>query len=134
MPQVEVRISDPETNKVMPIGEQGEICARGYQTMIEYYDLPEATAAAIDAEGWLHTGDLGSMDERGYLRITGRLKDMIIRGGMNIYPREIKEVLFAHPDVVDVAVVDDFPLTPSGKVQKFVLRDAIVARELTPLA
>jgi acyl-CoA synthetase (AMP-forming)/AMP-acid ligase II len=139
--------------------------------MTGYLDDPEATAAAIDADGWLHTGDLASMDERGYCRIGGRLKDMIIRGGANIYPREVEQVLFEHADVADVAVVgvpddvwgeqvaafirpapgctpdeeklfaycrerlaphktprywtfvDAFPLTPSGKVQKFVLRE-----------
>jgi acyl-CoA synthetase (AMP-forming)/AMP-acid ligase II len=143
--------------------------------MTGYFDNPEATAAAIDADGWLHTGDLASMDARGYCRIGGRLTDMIIRGGENIYPREIEQVLFDHEDVADVAVVgvpddkwgeqvaafirpaagrvpdpdvlfaycrerlaphkaprhwtvvDAFPLTPSGKVQKFVLREQFVA-------
>ena len=145
--------------------------------MTGYLDNPEATAAAIDADGWLHTGDLGSMDERGYCRIGGRLKDMIIRGGENIYPREIEQVLFEHEDVADVAVVGDsrsglgraggggrppggrahtpdpevpasphrrerlaphkaprhwrivdaFPLTPSGKIKKYVLRDELIA-------
>ena len=174
LPQVEVRVIDPETGKIRPLGEQGEICTRGYQNMIGYFELPEETAAAIDADGWLHSGDLGSMDERGYLRISGRLKDMIIRGGLNIYPREIEDLLFTHPQVADVAVIGiddetygeevvavirsadpgsppdadeleafcradlagfkrpkqwftttDFPLTPSGKVQKFILRDRV---------
>jgi fatty-acyl-CoA synthase len=89
----------------VPPGVSGEICARGYQQMIDYYDMPEATAETVDAEGWLHTGDLGSMDERGYLTITGRLKDMIIRGGENLYPRQIEDRLFAHPAVASVAVV-----------------------------
>jgi len=105
LPQVEVSVVDPLTGKPVPVGEQGESCARGYQQMIGYFEMPEATAATVDAQGWLHTGDLGTMDERGYLRITGRLKDMIIRGGENIYPREVEELLFGHPGVQDVAVV-----------------------------
>lgn len=166
--QVEVKIADPDTATPVPVGKQGEICARGYQQMLGYFDQPHATARTIDTEGWLHTGDLGTMDSRGYVAVTGRLKDMIIRGGENIYPREIEEVLFTHPDVQDVAVVgvpddtwgeqvaavirprdpaatpapaalhefcrthlaphktptywyaaDEFPLTGSGKVQKY---------------
>ena len=105
LPQTEVRIADPESGRVVETGTPGEICARGYGVMHGYYDNPGATSAAIDAEGWLHTGDLGTMDERGYCRIVGRLKDLIIRGGENIYPREIEEVLFSHPAVGDVAVV-----------------------------
>ena len=183
IPQVEVAILDPATGVTLPIGQQGEICARGYQTMSGYFELPEQTAATIDFDGWLHTGDLGSMDARGYLRITGRLKDMIIRGGLNIAPREVEDVLFAHPEVAEVSVVgvpdrkwgeqvgavirladpahpptsdalraycrermaafkspalvfvvDSYPLTPSGKVQKFLLRQAIDNGELTPLS
>ena len=150
----------------------GELCARGYLVMAGYHGAPEATAAAIDADGWYHTGDLASMDSRGYLSIEGRLKDMIIRGGENIYPREIEDLLFAHPEVAEVAVVgipderwgetvaafvrltaggepdadlrlycrehlaayktpvhwiflDAFPLTPSGKIQKFRLRESL---------
>jgi acyl-CoA synthetase (AMP-forming)/AMP-acid ligase II len=105
LPQVEVKIIDTVTGATLPVGEQGELCARGYLLMIGYYDMPEKTAAAIDAEGWLHTGDLATMDSRGFFTVTGRLKDMIIRGGENIYPREIEEVLFAHPEVADVAVL-----------------------------
>jgi fatty-acyl-CoA synthase len=86
------------------IGEVGEICFRGYHLMKGYYGDPEATRKAIDEHGWLHSGDLGTMDADGYVRITGRLKDMIIRGGENIYPREIEEVLFTHPKVAQVAV------------------------------
>jgi fatty-acyl-CoA synthase len=175
LPQTEVRIVDPETNLVVETGTPGEICARGYGVMHGYHDDQEATSAAIDAEGWLHTGDLGTMDERGYCRIVGRIKDMIIRGGENIYPREIEEVLFSHPAVGDVAVVgapdekwgeqvvafvrlapggrvsaqelhnfvrehlaphktprewvfiDELPMTASGKVQKFALRERFVA-------
>jgi fatty-acyl-CoA synthase len=100
----ELRIVDVEGN-IVPVGEQGEICARGYQSMLEYFELPERTAETIDADGWLHTGDLGRLDERGYLQITGRLKDMIIRGGENIYPAEIEQELFTHPEVADVVVV-----------------------------
>ncbi|MGQ9557390.1 MAG: AMP-binding protein [Desulfurispora sp.] len=105
LPGVEVKIVDPETGEAVPPGVQGEICARGYNVMKGYYKMPEATAAAVDREGWLHTGDLGVMDERGYVKITGRLKDMIIRGGENIYPREIEEFLYTHPKVKDVQVV-----------------------------
>jgi fatty-acyl-CoA synthase len=185
-PAVEVAIADPVTGELRSagaggsgaggsgaggFGEVGEIVTRGYHVMKEYFDNPAATRAAIDADGWLHTGDLGSVDERGYFRIEGRLKEMIIRGGENIYPREIEQVLYAHPGVTDVAVVgvpddhwgeqvaafvrpapdsavtaaeltaycrarlaahktprhwvftDAFPLTASGKVQKFVLRE-----------
>ena len=99
-----MKIADPVTGEVMPVGQVGEICARGYQTMLGYFGMPEETAAALDGDGWLRTGDLAAMDGRGYLTITGRLKDMIIRGGENIYPREIEDVLFAHPDVSQVAV------------------------------
>jgi fatty-acyl-CoA synthase len=105
LPNVEVKIADPETGAEMPSGEQGELCTRGFIVMKGYYNLPEATAKAIDKDGWLHTGDLATMDERGYCKITGRLKDMIIRGGENIYPREIEEFLYTNPKVADVQVV-----------------------------
>jgi acyl-CoA synthetase (AMP-forming)/AMP-acid ligase II len=175
LPQTEVKIVEVATGETVAPGVIGEICTRGYHVMTGYLDNPEATAAAIDPGGWLHTGDLGSMDERGYCRIGGRLKDMIIRGGENIYPREIERVLFEHEDVADVAVfgvpderwgeqvaafvrpapgrtpdpevllaycrgrlaphktprhwrvVDAFPLTPSGKVQKYKLREQLLA-------
>jgi fatty-acyl-CoA synthase len=174
-PQTEVKIVDARTGGVMPIGGVGEICTRGYHVMHGYFENPEATAQTIDSEGWLHTGDLGSMDERGYVRIEGRVKDMIIRGGENIYPREIEDLLITHSTVAEAAVigvpdgtwgervvafirpaagqqpsgdelfaycrahlaphktprewvmVDAFPMTPSGKVQKFVLRDQFLA-------
>jgi fatty-acyl-CoA synthase len=170
-PQVEVQIADPATGKTLPVGSIGEILTRGYHVMKGYFDSPAATGAAIDTKGWLHTGDLGSMDERGYCRIEGRLKEMIIRGGENIYPQEIEQLLQTHPAVAEAAVVgvpdqywgeqvaafvkpvpgtpvtqdglaswcrtrlaahktprhwvftDTFPLTPTGKIQKFVLRD-----------
>jgi acyl-CoA synthetase (AMP-forming)/AMP-acid ligase II len=102
--QTEVKIADP-SGAVVPVGRPGEICARGYQLMLNYHDLPEETAATIDADGWLHTGDEGTMDERGYLRVTGRLRDMIIRGGENIYPREIESALAEHPGVTAAAVL-----------------------------
>jgi fatty-acyl-CoA synthase len=177
---MEGRIADLATNETVPVGTQGEICVRGPQTMTGYYDMPEATAAAIDSEGWLHTGDLGEMDARGYLKVTGRLKDMIIRGGENVYPREIEEVIADHPAVAGIQVVgiddgkwgeqvgavvvlrpgqeagpaeifgwaqdrlapykrprkwyvvNEFPMTASGKVQKFVLRQDIHQGELPP--
>jgi fatty-acyl-CoA synthase len=180
IPQTEVKIIDPVSGQTVAPGTVGELCARGYMVMTGYFENPQATGEAIDADGWYHTGDLASMDERGYCRIEGRLKDMIIRGGENIYPREIEDVLFAHPGVGDVAVVgipdekwgeqvaaflrpagdgapspaelsgfvrerlaaykvprswvfvDNFPLTGSGKVQKFVLREQYLKGELTP--
>ena len=105
LPWVEVKIADPRSGLPLARGKSGEICTRGYAVMKGYFNNPEATANAIDRAGWLHTGDLGSMDAAGYCRILGRLKDMIIRGGENIYPREIEELLFTHPGVADAAVV-----------------------------
>ena len=104
VPQIEVKIVDPASGALLPVGTPGELCTRGFHVMMAYYDLPEATAATIDAEGWLHTGDLCVMDDRGYFRVTGRLKDLIIRGGENIYPREIEELLYTHPAVAEAAV------------------------------
>ena len=106
LPNVEVRIVDPETGEDVPFGVQGELVTRGYGIMKGYYKMEEATRAAIDENGWLHTGDLATMDEKGYCKITGRLKDMIIRGGENIYPREIEEFLYTHPAVKDVQVIE----------------------------
>jgi fatty-acyl-CoA synthase len=105
LPNVEVKIVEPGTNIEVPYGVQGELCTRGYHVMKGYYKNAEATLEAIDEEGWLHTGDLAVMNESGYCSITGRLKDMIIRGGENIYPREIEEFLYLHPKVLDVQVV-----------------------------
>jgi|SaaInl8_200m_RNA_FD_contig_123_20517_length_3151_multi_5_in_0_out_2_1 fatty-acyl-CoA synthase len=105
LPNVEVKIVEPETNREVGTNEQGELCTRGYHVMKGYYKNPEATKQAIDGEGWLHTGDLSVMDEHGYCKITGRIKDMIIRGGENIYPREIEEFLYTNPKVMDVQVV-----------------------------
>jgi fatty-acyl-CoA synthase len=180
LPQTEVKIVDA-SGRTLPCGEVGELCARGYMVMDGYYEMPEASTEAIDEEGWLHTGDLASMDARGHCRIEGRLKDMIIRGGENIFPREIEQCLFIHEHVADVAVVgipddkwgeqvcafvraapgcapekddldshvratlaaykapriwvfvEEFPMTPSGKIQKFVLRDRLTAGELRPV-
>jgi len=105
MPNLDLGIFDIDSNAVMPVGDVGEIRVRGYSVMLGYNDDPEATAKAIDADGWLHTGDLGTMDARGYVRITGRVKDIIIRGGENLFPAEIENVLLEHPDVAEVAVV-----------------------------
>jgi fatty-acyl-CoA synthase len=105
VPQVEVRVADAASGRTQPLDATGEVLVRGYQVMAGYFEQPEATAAVIDADGWLHTGDLGSMDADGNLRIQGRLKEMIIRGGTNIYPREIEDVIASHPAVAAVAVV-----------------------------
>ena len=105
LPEIECRIVSPETGEVLPIGEIGEFVARGYNIMKGYYKMPGATRSAIDAEGWLHTGDLACETPEGNYRITGRLKDMIIRGGENIYPKEIEEFLYSHPKVKDVQVI-----------------------------
>ena len=176
MPGIEVRVGDPQTCEELPRGQVGEILCRGYNVMKGYYNMPEATAAAISPEGWLHSGDLGVMDENGYLRVTGRIKDMIIRGGENVYPREVEEYLLSRPGVLDVQVVavpsrkygeevgafviprpgvdirpedvrdfcrgkiawfkipkyveiiTGFPLTASGKIQKYKLREMAAAR------
>jgi fatty-acyl-CoA synthase len=174
LPHVEVKIIDPASGQVVPCGERGELCLRGYLVMAGYYQMPERTAETIDAEGWLHTGDLATMNAQGYLNIVGRLKEMVIRGGENLFPAEIEAFLLRHPQVADVAVlgvpdayfgeellaavrskdgaalteadlrafcqghlshqkipryfqfVTSFPLTGSGKVQKFVLREQAI--------
>ncbi len=178
LPHQEVKVIDTESGHIVPFGVTGEICFRGYHIMREYYGQPEKTATTIDDAGWLHSGDLGTMDEEGYVRITGRLKDMIIRGGENIYPREIEDYLFTHPKVADVAVfgipddfygeevmawvklrageecseeelrnyckeeiahfkipkhiwfVDEFPMTVTGKLQKFRMREITIEKML----
>ncbi|WP_192036850.1 AMP-binding protein [Halomonas sp. YLGW01] len=170
-PHLEVKLVDPSTGAVVPRGERGELCTRGYSVMLGYWDNPDATAKSIDASRWMHTGDLATMDEDGYVAIVGRIKDMIIRGGENIYPREIEDFLYTHPAISDVQVigvpdakygeevmawvklvegeeldeeglrgfcqgkiahfkipryvkfVDAFPMTVTGKVQKFKMRE-----------
>lgn len=104
-PHLEIKIIDPATGLTVPRGEPGELCTRGYSVMLGYWDEPEKTAAAIDSGRWMHTGDLATMDDDGYVAITGRSKDMVIRGGENIYPREIEEFLYTHPDILDAQVV-----------------------------
>ncbi len=171
LPEIEVKIVDPDSGKEVGIGERGELCCRGYNIMKGYYKMPEQTACAIDAEGWLHSGDQAEVDIKGYYKITGRIKDMIIRGGENIYPREIEEFLYTMDGVLDVQVVgipdekygevvgafivrkegadlteadvidftrsriapykkpkhvifvDEYPMTASGKIQKYKLRE-----------
>ena len=104
-PHLEVKVIDPETGLTRPYGEPGELCTRGYSVMLGYWEQPEKTAEVIDAARWMHTGDLGVMDADGYVNITGRIKDMVIRGGENIYPREVEELLYTHPDVLDAQVI-----------------------------
>jgi fatty-acyl-CoA synthase len=173
-PHTEVRIIDPVSGEVVPVGERGEICCRGVIVMQGYYNMPEKSAETVDSEGWLHTGDLATMDSRGYINIVGRIKDMVIRGGENIFPREIEDFLVRHPKVADAQVlgvpdkffgeellvvvlpkegaqitveelreyckghishqkipryfqfVESYPMTGSGKVQKFVLRERAI--------
>ncbi|WP_146360938.1 AMP-binding protein [Arthrobacter yangruifuii] len=105
MPHLESQVVDPGTGKQVPFGDIGELCTRGYSVMAGYWNQPEATAGAIDPEGWMHTGDLARMDEDGYVSVEGRIKDMVIRGGENIYPREIEEFLYTHPSIQDVQVI-----------------------------
>jgi fatty-acyl-CoA synthase len=174
-PHLEIKVIDPETGVVLPRGSRGELCTRGYSVMLGYWNEPERTAEAIDAARWMHTGDLAVMDDVGYLNIVGRIKDMVIRGGENIYPRELEEFLYTHPSVEDVQVVgvpdakygeelcawvklrpgseltaeqvrefctgkiahykipryvrvtESFPMTVTGKVQKFKMRETSVA-------
>jgi fatty-acyl-CoA synthase len=104
-PHVEVKVIDPATGLVLPRGDAGELCTRGYSVMLGYWNMPDRTAESIDAARWMHTGDLAVMDDEGYLSIVGRIKDMVIRGGENVYPREIEEFLYSHPDVVDAQVI-----------------------------
>jgi fatty-acyl-CoA synthase len=173
-PHVEVKIIEPETGRVVPRGTPGELCTRGYSVMLGYWDDEEQTRAAIDAARWMHTGDLAVMDDAGYLNIAGRIKDMVIRGGENVYPREVEEFLYAHPAIQDVQVIgvpdarfgeelcawvklrpgaelsledlrgfctgkiahykiprylrisDEFPMTVTGKVQKFKMREVTI--------
>ena len=174
-PHVELKVATPDTGATVPRGQTGELCTRGYSVMLGYWHNPEATAAAIDADNWMHTGDLASIDPAGYVNIVGRIKDMIIRGGDNIYPREVEEFLYTHPDIEDAQVigvpsatygeevmawvkpragstltdhilrafchgqiatykiprywklVETFPMTVTGKVQKFRMRELATA-------
>jgi fatty-acyl-CoA synthase len=104
-PHLEVKIVDPDTGLTVPRGTPGELCTRGYSVMLGYWGQPEQTAEVIDAARWMHTGDVAVMDPGGYLSITGRIKDMVIRGGENVYPREIEEFLYTHPDILDAQVI-----------------------------
>jgi fatty-acyl-CoA synthase len=104
-PHVEIKVIDPETGRTQPVGVAGELCTRGYSVMLGYWNDEERTKEAIDPKGWMHSGDLATMDENGYLKIVGRIKDMIIRGGENIYPREIEEFLYSHPKISEVQVI-----------------------------
>ncbi len=104
-PHLEIKVVDPATGLTVPRGEPGELCTRGYSVMLGYWNQPDKTAEAIDAARWMHTGDIGVMDGDGYVSVTGRIKDMVIRGGENIYPREIEEFLYTHPDILDAQVV-----------------------------
>jgi fatty-acyl-CoA synthase len=174
-PHLEVKVVDPATGRTVPRGTPGELCTRGYSVMLGYWEQPDKTAEAIDSAHWMHTGDLAVMDDEGYLAITGRIKDMVIRGGENVYPREIEEFLYTHPDILDaqvigvpdarygeelmawvrlrpgaaaltaeslrefcggqlahykipryVHIVDDFPMTVTGKVRKVEMRERSV--------
>jgi fatty-acyl-CoA synthase len=104
-PHVEIKVVDPETGRIVPRGVSGELCTRGYSVMLGYWNNTDATSQAIDAAHWMHTGDLAVMDDDGYCNIVGRIKDMIIRGGENVYPREVEEFLYRHPAVADVSVI-----------------------------
>jgi fatty-acyl-CoA synthase len=182
-PHVEVKVVDIE-GRVLPRGERGELCTRGYSIMLGYWDEPEKTADVLDANGWMHTGDIAIIDDEGYCNIVGRIKDMVIRGGENLYPREIEEFLYRHPKIQDVQIfgvaddrygeelcawirprsgetltiddvrdfcqeqirgycqgkiahykipryvklVDEFPMTVTGKIQKFLMRQEVEAR------
>jgi fatty-acyl-CoA synthase len=174
-PHVEVKVVDPDSGRVVPRGAPGELCTRGYVVMLGYWDNEEATREAVDRAGWMHTGDLATLDGDGYANVVGRIKDMVIRGGENVYPREVEEFLYQHPAVGDVQVVgvpderygeelcawvrlregqavggeelrewcrgriasfkiprywrfvDEFPMTVTGKVQKFKMREVSIA-------
>jgi fatty-acyl-CoA synthase len=104
-PHVEIKITEPETGRVVPRGAPGELCTRGYSVMLGYWNEPDKTAEAIDAARWMHTGDLAVMDDAGYLNVVGRIKDLVIRGGENVYPREVEEFLYTHQAIEDVQVI-----------------------------
>ncbi|HEX2786187.1 MAG TPA: AMP-binding protein, partial [Ilumatobacteraceae bacterium] len=173
-PHVEVKVIDPNTGGTLGRNEPGELCTKGYSVMLGYWNEPQMTAEAIDGDGWMHSGDLAIMDDDGYISIVGRIKDMIIRGGENVYPREVEEFLYTHPDIVDVQVIgvpdekygeelvawvrlregatltrdelaafckgriahfkiprhvhvtDEFPMTVTGKIQKYKMRETSI--------
>jgi fatty-acyl-CoA synthase len=129
LPYVEVKVMDPATGLTVPRGTRGELCTRGYSVMLGYWEEPELTAEAIDPAGWMHTGDLAVMDEDGYVQIVGRIKDMIIRGGENVYPREIEEFLHTHPKIADVQVVG----VPDEKYGEEILACVILREGATTL-
>lgn len=129
MPHVETKIVDPSTGEVVPRGATGELCTRGYCVMSGYWDDEQRTAAVLDEHGWMHSGDLASMDEDGYVRIEGRIKDLIIRGGENISPREVEEFLYTHPDIQDVQVVG----VPDDKYGEQLLACVILREGAEPL-
>ncbi len=129
-PHLEVKVIDPETGRTVPRGTPGELCTRGYSVMIGYWNQPDKTAEAVDTAHWMHTGDLAVMDSDGYLAITGRIKDMVIRGGENIYPREIEEFLYTHPDILDAQVIG-VPDTKYGEELMVWVRLRSGAPELT---
>ncbi len=132
-PHLEVKVIDPETGRTVPRGTAGELCTRGYSVMIGYWNQPDKTAEAVDPAHWMHTGDLAVMDADGYLAITGRIKDMVIRGGENIYPREIEEFLYTHPDILDAQVIGVPDVKYGEELMVWVrLRDG--AQPLTPEA
>ena len=175
-PHIEIKVIDPETGETVPRNHTGEFCTKGYSVMLGYWEDPEKTAEAIDTEGWMHTGDLAVMDDEGYVNIVGRIKDLVIRGGENVYPREVEEFLYSHPAIKDVQVIgvpdekygeeimawvqvaegvtltaqdvrnycdgriahykipryveviEEFPMTVTGKIQKFKLRDQAITQ------
>jgi len=133
LPGVEVAVISPDTGELVGLGEQGELCCRGYLTMRGYYNQPDETAACIDARGWLHSGDLGVMDREGYYKVTGRLKDMIIRGGENIYPKEVEEFLHTMPGISDIQVVGVPSRTHGEEVGAFVILRAGATLEIQDL-
>ncbi|MFC9020046.1 AMP-binding protein, partial [Streptomyces albidoflavus] len=129
LPHLEVKVVDPGTGITVERGEAGELCTRGYSVMLGYWEEPERTAEAVDPAGWMHTGDLAVLRRDGYVEIVGRIKDMIIRGGENIYPREIEEFLYTHPKIADVQVVG----VPDGKYGEEVLACVIPKQNAGPL-
>ena len=175
-PHLEIKVVDPLTREILPRGEPGEFCTKGYSVMLGYWEAPDKTAEAL-VDGWMHTGDIGVMHDDGYVEITGRIKDMVIRGGENVYPREVEEFLYTHPDILDaqvigvpdqkygeelcawirmregaqpltaesvrafaegklahykvpryVEIVDEFPMTVTGKIRKIEMREATATR------